>query len=82
MLDASFRDGSAHVRQIKWANKARKDLISLTPDVTLAGVTPDTHLHRMGGYSTLELFIQNTAPKMIKAYDRDCPEQNTLPAVA
>ena len=78
MLDASFRDGQARVRKIKWADKARKDRISLTPDVTLAGVTPDTHLHRMAGYSTLELFVQNTAPKMIKAYDRDCPEENTV----
>ena len=78
MLDASFRDGDAHVRKIKWADKGRKDLISLTPDVTLAGVTPDTHLHRMAGYSTLELFVQNTAPKMVKAYDRDRPEENTV----
>ena len=78
MLDTSFRDGNARVRKIKWADKARKDLISLTPDVTLAGVAPDTQLHRMAGYSTLELFIQNTAPKMIKAYGRDCPEENTV----
>ena len=78
MFDASFRDGDARVRKIKWADRARKDLISLTPDVTLAGVTPGTHRHEMAGYSTLELFVQNTAPKMIKAYDRDCPEENTV----
>ena len=78
MLDASFRDAGARVRKIKWADKTRKDLISLTPDLTLAGVTSDTHLHRMAGYSTLERFVQNTAPKMIKAYDRDCPEENTV----
>ena len=78
MLDASFREGGARVRKIKWADKNRKDLVSLTPDVTLAGVTSDTHLHRMAGYSTLERFVQNTAPMMIKAYDRDCPEENTV----
>ena len=78
MLDASFREGGARVRKIKWADKTRKDLISLTPDVTLAGVTSDTHLHRMAGYSTLERFVQSTASMMIKAYDRDCPEENTV----
>ena len=78
MLDASFREAGARVRKIKWADKTRKDLISLTPDVTLAGVTSDTHLHRMAGYTTLERFVQNTAPMMIKAYDQDCPEENTV----
>ena len=78
MLDASFREGGARVRKIKWADKTRRDLISLTPDVTLAGVTSDTHLHRMAGYSTLERFVQNIAPMMIKAYDRDSPEENTI----
>ena len=78
MLDASFRDGDACVRKVKWADKAQKHLISLTPDVTLAGVTSDTHRHRMNGYSALELFVQNTAPKMVRAYDRDCPAENTV----
>ena len=78
MLDDSFREGGARVQKIKWADKIRKDLISLTPDVTLAGVSSDTHLHRMAGYSTLERFVQNTTPMMIKAYDRDCPEENTV----